>query len=261
MEEKILNSPSLENLIQAGRRLIEEFEPKKLVYLDSKGKWKNNPETVRNRISNEFLFYLWKLGAEKQSSFIRDAFPQLLKGDSWLVTKKTAWALSSDSGSNPADLTEKEIDRALIQNYSLSGRPKKTYPLLIILSFLWWLLEYESLCINSHLFVPVWDEEANALRQEYEQHLHSMNDLLSAASVGKEAERHISEILKRLQASSADILQLIAQTAAEEDRLIKTIDRLLEKAGNPEKREEIFPFIIEKIQPPMGIVEHTSPAL
>ncbi len=261
MEEKILTSPPLENLIQAGRRLIEEFEPKKLVYLDSKGKWKNNPETIRNRISSEFLFYLWKLGAEKQSSFIRDAFPQFLKGDSWFVTKKIAWALSSDSGSNPANLTEKEIDRALIQTYSLSGRPKKTYPLLIILSVLWWILEYESFRINSHIFVPVWDEEANTLRQEYEQHLHSMNDLMNAVSMGKEAERYISEILKRLHASSADVIQLIPQTIAEEDRLIKAIDRLLVKARDPEKREEIFPFIIEKIQPPMGIVEHTSPAL
>ena len=261
MEEKILNSSPLENLIRAWRQLIEEFEAKKLVYLDSKGEWKNNPETIRGRISNEFLFHLWKLEEKKQSSFIRNAFPQFIKGDSWFVTKKIAWALTSDSRSNPVHLTEKEIDSDLIQRYSLSGRPRRIYPLFTILSVLCWILEYESHRINSHLFVPVWDERGTSLRKEYEQHLQSMNDLMNTVSMGKEAKRYISETLNQLNMSSPYVIQLIPQTIAEEDRLIKTIDRLLEKAGDPENRGEIFPLIIEKIQPPMGIVNHTSPAL
>ncbi|GAI22964.1 unnamed protein product, partial [marine sediment metagenome] len=51
MKKQLLKRPSLQNLIQAGRVIISEFDPKKFTYLNLKGEWEENPETLIDRIS------------------------------------------------------------------------------------------------------------------------------------------------------------------------------------------------------------------
>jgi len=261
MSELLKKPPSLENLIQAQQLLIKEFDPKKMVYLDSKGQWKKNPVTMRDRISNELLHHLGALEEEKRTSFIQNTLSSFIDDDSWLTTKIMTSALLKKSNSEPNNLKMEGIDRALFEFYSSDRRAKSMHPALIILEVLIWILEFDAVRINSKLLAPVWDIEAKVQQQEYSQRLQSMTGFLDKICGAKETDRFISNTLKQFQTTSPETIKIIPQRVAEEDRLMKTINRLLEKAEAPEKKAEIYSFIVEKIQPPLGIADQTSPAL
>ena len=262
MSELLKKTPSLENLVQAQKRLIKEFDPKKMVYLDSIGQWKKNPETMRDCISNELFYLLWDLEEEKRTIFFQNTFSSFIEDDFWFTTKKIATALFKNPDKNPGDLDENEIDSILLTSYSSHKRQaQRMYPFLIIFEVLVWLLEFDIVQINSELFVPVWDAEAKAQQREYCQRSQSMTGFLNKILEAKETERFFSNTLKSFQTTSPEAIPFISQQVAEEDRLTKTIHRLLKKAENSQEKEEIYSFIVEKIQPPLGIADQTSPAL
>jgi len=261
MKTPLLIHPSLKNLIQASRIIVKEFDPKKLAYLDAKGEWKINPENLMGKISNELLYQMWKLGEKKRVSFIQNTFYPFTEGYSWLQTKKIKLAFLEKSRIDLCNLTEHEIDTAILQFYSSGNRSKKAYPYLIIFEVLAWILYYEAIRLNVESFVPDWDREAKIHKQESIAKYRDLNNFLSRLSTEKDNKAFITYILNRLKNASPEIFEHIVKMISEEDRLDRTISQLLDRAEDPQKKEEIFPLIIEKIQPPMGIVTHTSPAL
>ncbi|MCK4429811.1 MAG: hypothetical protein KAW19_00775, partial [Candidatus Aminicenantes bacterium] len=74
MKKQLLKRPTLENLIQVGRVIISEFDPKRFTYLNLKGEWEENPKTLIDRISSELLYQMWRMGEEKQFLFIPNIF-------------------------------------------------------------------------------------------------------------------------------------------------------------------------------------------
>ena len=88
MKKTALHSLSLDNFIRSGRTIIEEFNPKKLVFIDSLGQWKEDPKTIEGRISNELLYQMWKLEDDKQAFFLHNIFHIFKKQDSWFMAKK-----------------------------------------------------------------------------------------------------------------------------------------------------------------------------
>jgi WD40 repeat protein/HEAT repeat protein len=261
MKKQLLKRPSLQNLIQAGRVIINEFDPKKFTYLNLKGEWEENPETLIDRISNESLYQTWKMGEEKQSLFIPNIFSLFASDKAWLITKKIKLARLEKPKIGPESLKEDEIDEEIIQSYSLGGRSEKVYPFLIILEVLAWILHYEAIRLNAESFVHDWDTAAKVQKQESIKELRTLNHFLNCLSNAKENEGFISDILNELNKRSPEIIEPIPKMISEEERLIKTLNQLLEKAEDPKRSEEIFSLIIEKIQPPMGIATLASPAL
>jgi len=259
MKKSPLNRPSLQKLINAGKVIIGEFDPKKFTYLNSKGEWKENPETLIDRISNELLYQTWKLGEENHVLLIQNIFSPFSRKSSWPLTKKIKLSLLGKPKTQL--LTENEIDGAIIQSYSSGGRSEKLYPFLIILEVLAWILHYEAIRLSAESFVPDWDAEAKAQKQESIKELKTLNHFLSCFSSGNEILRFMSGILDELKKQSPEFIEPIPKMISEEDRLMKMLNRLLEKAEASEQKEEIFSLIIEKIQPPMGIVTLASPAL
>jgi len=261
MTDRSINSPTVSILIQAGKSIFKGFSPKKLAYLDSNGHWKKNPETLRDCISNEVLYYLWKLGEEKRAFFIQEAVPILLKKDRWLMAKKIVLALQEIPEINPNDLTDGEIDTSITQLYASSTFSQRTYPFLIFLEVLGWVVAYGAFRLNSNAKVPQWDLKTKAQQQEYSQRLRSMTKLISELSERKEDEQFISDIIGHMNAKFPESLTVLTQVIAEEHRLTQTIHHLLEKAKDAARKEEILALIIDKILPPMGIANQTSPAL
>lgn len=261
MTDRSINSPSADNLIQAGKSIFKGFSPKKMAYLDSNGHWEKNPETLRDRISNEVLYYLWKLGEEKRILFIQEAVPVLLKKYRWLMAKKIVIALQEISEINPNNLTEEERDYSIIQLYSSSTFSQRTYPFLIFLEVLGWVVACEAFRLNSNARVPQWDLKTKAQQQVYSQRLRAMTKLISELSERKEDEQFITDVIGRMNAKFPEFLTVLPQVIAEEHRLTQTIHHLFEKAKDAVKKEEILPLIIEEILPPMGIANQTSPAL
>ena len=261
MTDRFMCSLSPDNFIKSWNIIIEEFDPKTLSYLDSAGRWKKNPGTMRDCISNELLYYLWKLGEEERTFFIRKALSVFLRDNFWLIAKKIVWILHMNPEINPNDLTEDEIDNSIIQFYATNIPSKRRYPILIILETLGWVVAYEAFRLNSNLRVPSWDSKVKVQQQEYTKHLQSMTNLIDRLSIRKEDMRFISDIMEHLNTTCPEFLGDIPQVIAEEHILTQKIHHLLEKARDEEKKEGILPLIIEKILPPMGIATQTSPAL
>ncbi len=261
MADRSIDFPTAKNLIQAAKSIFKGFSPKKLTYLNSNGHWKNNPETLRDCISNEMFYYLWKLGEEKRTFFIQEAVPVFLKKDRWLMAKKIVLALKEIPEMEPNDLTEGEIDNSIIQLYSSSALSQTTYPFLIFLEALGWVVAYEAFRLNRNLRVPQWDLTTKAQQQEYSQHFQEMTKLMAELSLQTEDEQFIPNIIGHMNAKFPEFLTVLPQVIAEEHRLTQTIQHLFEKAKDAARKEEILPLIIEKILPPMGIANQTSPAL
>jgi hypothetical protein len=261
MRKTLLNHPSIQNLIQAGRAIIDEFEPKKFVYLNSKGAWEENPKAHLDRIVNELLYQFWRQEKEKQFSVFQEIFSPFLKEDSWDLIKKIKFARLRKQKIHSQDFTEEEIDTAIIQSYSGGGRLGEFYPFFLILEVLAWIIHYEATRLSAVSSVPEWNKEAKANQQEFLKQLQNLNHFLNSLSDGKQIEEFVSNILDELKAASPEIIEPISKMISEEDRLERTIGSLLEKTQDPNRREEIFSLIVEKIQPSMGVVHLTSSAL
>ena len=247
MKKRFVNFPSSENLIQSGKTFIEEFDPSAQSYLDQAGRWKQNPESLRDCISNEILFYLWTLKEEKRTFFIQHVFLPFIKNDFWIISKKIFLSLQKNNGIDPSLLAEDEMD--------------EKYVFLIILEILGWIVAYEAFRLNSVLPVPRWDTRSKEQQQEYKKRLQEMTTLIEKLSSQEEETQYLSHILNHLRKTSPEFLEVLPEIIAEEHRITQKIHSLLEKADRKEKREEILPLVIEKIMPPMGIVTETSPAL
>lgn len=261
MISQFMNSPCFEDLLDAGTILMEGFLPKSLVYLDSAGQWKKYPESLRDCVSNEILYYLWEHGEKKRADFIRDASAIFLRKDIWTMTKKIIWVHLEGLDTDLHILEEKELDVRILSFYSMSMRSKKILPFLIVLEGLAWVVSYEVCRLNSCLNVPLWDAKAKRQQQQCAALLEHMKKLMDLIFTPHERDRYVADILEHLSATVPEFLQGMTSIIAEEQRLDQAIRIQLEKVENGAKSEDIFPLIIEKILPPMGIVNQTSPAL
>ena len=261
MRKQLLPPPSLNNLIQTAKTIINDFQPKKFTFLNSKGKWEDNPKSLKERISNEILYQFWSLDEEKQMAFIQNIFFPFSQGKYWTITKKIKLALQEKSKLAFPSLKEKEINTFITQSYSEAHYSKKDYPFLIILEVLSFVLHYEAIGVNSESFVPRWDSFRKSQNQEYKNLFISLNNFLNEILSEEEKKSFFPSIIAEIKEGAPQVLEQILKIAAEEDRLMKTIHHLLMKAKDTRSQDEIYSLICEKIQPAMGIVTHTSPAL
>jgi len=261
MRKPLLPPPSLNNLIQTAKTIINDFQPKKFTFLNSKGKWEDNPKSLKERISNEILYQLWSLDEEKRMAFIQNIFFPFSQGKYWTITKKIKLALQEKSKLAFPSLKEKEINTFITQSYSEAHYSKKDYPFLIILEVLSFVLHYEAIGVNSESFVPKWDSFRKSQNQEYKNLFISLNNFLNEILSEEEKKSFFPSIIAEIKEGAPQVLEQILKIAAEEDRLMKTIHHLLMKAKDTRSQDEIYSLICEKIQPAMGIVTHTSPAL
>jgi hypothetical protein len=261
MNDLLANPPTEGDLIHGGKVIMEEFSPESLAYLDPAGRWNKNPETLRECVSNELLYFLWKRGEKERAFFIRSGLTVFLEEKVWALTKKIVLILQEKGNIDPNDLDDKEIGSRISQAYSAGVRSKKIVPFLIVLEGLGWVIACEAMLINSRLRIPSWDPDARAQRREIITRLQEMTNLTEGLSAGQERTFYLPHISERLNAAFPEFLSVLAPVIAEEDRLAQTIGRLLAKADEEKAREDALSMIIEKILPPMGIVTQTSPAL
>ncbi len=260
MRQTALKTPALQDLIQAAEEILEEFDRQNFFALDATGQWEKGPDSSIGRIINELLLRIGKTSEENRLSLLGEMFSPFLKDGFWLQAKKIKLALLEKS-KRLAVLEEQEIDRILIRSLSEGGRPEKFYPFLVLLEALAWILRYETVRLSAGTAAPGWDAEATVIKQESLQELDGLKNLLGSLSSEKESEEFVTSILDQLKRPPLEVIRTIPKLIAEEERLIKSIGLLLEKAKDPNRREEFFALIVEKILPPMGIVTLASLSL
>jgi len=223
-------SPTLRALVESLNGLLQEFDPGTISFPDPAGKWRDDPVTLQDRISHELLFQLHKLGPEGLSQTVEQAFLPFLGPEAW----PEILALSQTS------------------------RPAK--PGLALARGLARLLQLEALRWESEQPVSPWNAQEKKQLQEargrFARDLEEMDRLL-----GQTVRTSLLGLINGPESPAARFLQPIARLAAEEDALAEELEALGQRFKQEGGGDEAAARILEKIQPPQGIVTNTSPAL
>ncbi len=205
------------------RSLLKEFNPRCVAFLDKKGEWAENPVHRRDRIAHHFLFDLWK----KRDS----ASPASLETSLALFFDEQAWSLVQKFGQSRCQ-----------GNASL-----------FILESLLWILERWSLRRLAEERVADWNRLGLALKSHFRKELLKLEAELEG--VFSEEERDLfSHLASRGERALSSLLEPVVELIAEEEKIGTTIAMLLEEASAPDRRDEAYAAIMDRLQPPMGIV-------
>jgi hypothetical protein len=212
--------------------LLRTMDPGKVQYLDRSGKWTEDPISIRDRISHALLYDLYSRNADEKASFLERASAPFLTQNRWMMAAK--WAAG--------------------------GAPAAGSPFLILHEVLLWILEHESLKANAEASAPEWNTEARAFQAESRKLQRSLEESLKSG-LSIEEQKEFLETEAELRRSALDVLAPLISLVAEEQKYSTSLDRLVEESAQDKRREEAYSLILEKIQPPLGIVTQIPRAL
>jgi rubrerythrin len=224
--------PRLRDLEAEALALARELDPRGVCFLDRKGEWAENPKTMRDRISHAFLHQLYSRPEKDRASLIDRAFTPFPTESRWPVSERIALSRGAASKS----------------------------PLLVLLETLFWILEHEAWRVNAEAQIPEWNAEARAFQAASRARLDSLLESLSSSLSTEEREEFL-EAKAELLKSASDVLDPLIRLIAEEERHSAALEKLIEESLVPRRREEAYSFILERIQPPLGVVTQVPAAL
>ena len=224
--------PRLGDLEAEVLAFVREVNPRKLHFLDQKGEWAENPEAMRDRISHALLYHLRSQSEEDKASFFAQTFSPFLTESRWPIAEKIA--------------------------ASRTRAPRSS--LLVLFEALLWILEHDAWRVNAGAPAPEWNTEARAFQAESRAKQLSLEESL-ASLLSLEERKEFLEAKAEVTRSAAEVLAPLIRLIAEEERYSAALDRLLAESSVSMRREEAYSLILERIQPPLGIVTQIPPAL
>jgi hypothetical protein len=230
--------PDLAELKDRASAILREFNLRKIIFLNPQGSWKEGPQTLRDRISHALFFKLRSEGEDEAVGFFASVLGRLASPENWPVTQKLGLRLLE--GEPPQSLGE----MALALGHEV----------------IVWLIRREAFRLNAEALAPDWNSEARALKAEYGQKLRSLEDFELQVLAGAEREK-LLDVFRELVQDSSSPIGSVARLIAEEEKTTASLERLITGFSSKFQEEELYAAVIEKIQPPMGIVTHLSPAL
>jgi len=259
MSEMPLRLPSLDDFSRTMNSIVAEFQPKTCLYLASNGEWREDPVTLLQRTNNELLFQIWMLSAEERADFFKILWTHASDEDVWLTINKINSLIKAKHFPEKNVAAENVIANTIIQP-SLPVRQTKKHPCQIVIDVLSWVLHYEALRITAESFVPEWQTEAKVHKQAAKTELSECLKVLERLG-HSEKNKSLPDSLERITALGFKFLEDIPLLKAEEDKLLRVIQLLLEKAPESQDPDDLaYMLISEKIHPPGGIVTETSPS-
>jgi adenylate kinase family enzyme len=224
-------APSPQELKEEGLAFLRQINPRELAFLNPRGGWEEGPRTDRDRLSHTLFFYLRSRGEEEAARFFDRAFSPYLTDDGWPVAQKIG--------------------------ARLSGAPS---PFLILYEIILWILGDEACRLNAEASVPEWNADAHGYKKECRLKHELRAEFLRGVLTETEQQKFLRMAADSRREAEA-VIDSLAPLVAEEERLAAELESLIGKIGAHSQKEEIYAQIIEKIQPPQGIVTQVSPAL
>ncbi|MGB7294251.1 MAG: hypothetical protein WBC70_01555 [Candidatus Aminicenantales bacterium] len=228
----VLKVPRPADVAAEGLAILRSFDSRKILFLDQKGDWSENPRSLRDRICHSLFHHLRRRSGPDPVSSLIPAFSPFLSEPGWTIVRKMA-----DS-------------RRL--------GPESSF--LTLLETLLWTIEHEAWRINAEAPVPEWNIEARSFQRESRTALQALEESLAAFLTLKEKDDFLcagAEVKK----TAASLIAPLARLTAEEEKISIRLERLILDSSSPERREEAYSLLLEMIQPPLGIVTQIPPAL
>jgi len=216
-----VSQKKLLGMVNAVVALLDGYVPTELTYLDTCGKWLSGPRTMRDRISNELWHRFWKLkNLDHNSKELHRMFDIL-------------------SCTRYADLFV--FESSLHKDTKLSGSEA-----LAVLETLYRLIEYESLNINSKVYVTDWDYDGKKQKMEYIVKVHKFLNRYAQIPGGDAAENIFIEVLIQLRENSG-IFNDVSRLIAEEDKIRISLHDVFKEFKNSQDWPLVYSIISEKI--------------
>ncbi len=244
---EVLNKPSINNLLQALEKVLSSFNPTTMVYLDTYGRWVENPETSRDRISNELWFTIWQ--RSQKDNYIGQIenliYPFIRSESSWDITVK------------------------IFEN-SVSGG-SITDTLLIVLEVLNQLIEYNAFKMNSEVYVADWDRKGQSIRVQNSAKAKESLERIQKI-LGNDGQMSILletiELLKEKKQSSNkpesllnSIFNKVSLVIAEEEKVRQSIKDTMAELGGSKKRNVSYAIDNEDFGLALGTITGVPQAL
>ena len=196
--------PCLGDLEAEARAILLKLDPRRLQFLDQKGEWAENPESVRDRIAHAFLYHLRSRSEGDKASFFVQAFTPFLTESRWPIAVKMA----------------------------ASRAPASKSSLLVVFEALFWVLEHEAWRANAEAPAPEWNTEARAFQAESRAKQHSLEESLASLLSIKEWKEFL-EAKAEVTRSAAEGLAALIRLVAEEERHCAALARLVVASSDP----------------------------
>ncbi len=242
-----MHVPQLNNLLQILEDILEKFDPTTLTYLDVHGNWVRNPESLRDRISNELWYRIWE--AKQDDNYLE----QVKNVIEPFISDENSW-----------DVTIKIFG-------GVSGRKGEARNLLIICEVLYLLIEYNVSKRNTETYVADWDFSGKVRREQYlvkvQKYLKNMYQILD----GDIRINSLHKIINSLCEGKEDtidkvrllegIFNEVSLIIEEEEKVRQCVSDLLIAFKNTKKEDEIFAMIDNYIDPDLGMMTGIPQAL
>lgn len=215
-----------------GRAVLRSFDPRKIIFLDRKGDWAENPRILRERICHALFHHLRRRSEPEPLSFLISAMSPFLSDPGWTIAGKLAD----------------------------SRRLAAESPFLILLETLLWKIEHEAWKIQAEAPAPEWNIEARSFQRESRSARLAMEESLDSILTSGEKDFFLGAATE-IKKAAGSLIAPLARLTAEEEKISVRAERLIEDSSFPERREEAYSLLLEMIQPPLGIVTQIPPAL
>jgi len=243
-----LPPPRPDELEEAAKKILREFDNRRFIYLSARGVWKENPRALRDRAAHELLYDLSKRQDGGLRPVIQNIFLPLAGDAIWPVSLKLG----------PALVKADARGRGWALKFPDDERDTLTFRMLF--EILAWTIGIQALRLNSACFVRAWDSEAGNRKLNCLRRLQTQQRFLSSVLAPAE-KAALDSKLEDIRASPPAVIDPISKLLAEEENFDLAINGLLRKDRIDGLGEEALPLIAEKILPAEGIVTNTSPAL
>ena len=232
-----MDIPTFNTLLQEIEVLLEAFDPSTVVYLNDQGSWVREPTSLRHRISNELWYRIWEVEQKKD---LRNQIKNII---------------------NPFISHEQFCDIAnKIYGREYSER-KKASDLVVIFEFIYRLIEYTVMKMNSEVYVADWDYKGNQRRLEYER---KMQEFLKNMRTFLDVDEELNALMKLIGLFGKEDESLfsgVCSIIAAEENVRQWLSDLLSQFKTAKKEDEIYTIMSEQIGLEIGAVTDVPQAL
>jgi len=246
--------------------LLNELPENAVFFLSQKGNWQKNPRTWEERINHELLYRLKKEAPLIRKNFIQITYRCLNNPDFSSLAQKinSFWPEPSfplEHWLTRAAALPEELRPSVLS--SVWSQQKFREDARIFISFIRLIANIIlSRCfeLNSTLPGPDWDVQARQVRSYFGQRKQAWEEE-RVTRFSLEEKELFYKLRQTIEGPLEGLIAPIAQLVAEEQRISLVVENLFRKLKTSADKEAIYQTIIEKWQPPMGIVANLSPSL
>jgi hypothetical protein len=243
--------------------MLEEFPVQGFFFLHDEGFWQESPQNWPERVQSEILFWLKKENESERKKWL-EVTTDFIFIHGFSLLEKVRLALRSFSW--PLEKMAISFEELRARHEFRTGlgefREGKNSSLDYLLSFidcLTFLVLQEALQINLSFPYAEWDSQARAINFFWQKKLEQLKTSLASGLSPEEIESFFS-LSRTLKDCSGDFVDNVAGIIAEEQRLATHLNQWLQKLEEAQDKEAIYASLRDRLQPPLGIVTHVTPA-